>query len=147
MALDIASPASDQRSSAKAGERVLERGVRVLLADDDVDTLITLAELLQRDGFDVKMVLNGGPVVAVASYYRPHIVLLDIGMPDRNGFKVAAELRAIYGDQAPVLIAITGLSGAAEKIQSEKCGFDHYIRKPYDPVQLLELIASLAPKS
>ena len=77
LARDPVDPASDE--STRAGKQVAGRVVRVLLADDDADTLITLAELLQREGFDVKMVLNGGPVVAVASYYRPHIVLLDIG--------------------------------------------------------------------
>lgn len=122
---------------------VAHRSIRVLLADDDSDTLITLALLLQSDGFDVKMVLNGDPVPVVVGFYRPHVILLDIGMPDRNGYSLAEELRARYGDECPVLIALTARAGASDKIQSQKSGFHHHITKPYDPVELLRLLASL----
>lgn len=141
-------PANPDPSELPNAERaVSHRRTRVLLSDDDTDTLTTLATLLQCEGFEVKMVLNGQPVPVVVEYYRPDAVFLDIGMPDRTGYSVAQELRACYGDKCPVLIALTGRAGEAEKLRSQQCGFDYHFTKPYDPVELLAFLASLSAKA
>ena len=129
--------------SPAAGRPLPEGPVRVLLADDDTDTLVTLATLLQAEGFDVKMVLNGKPVLAVVGYYKPHVVILDIGMPDCTGHSLAMELSACYGDKCPVLVALTGRAAESDRLQSRRSGFHYHITKPYDPIQLLGLLTSL----
>lgn len=120
-----------------------DRPLRVLLADDDPDALITLATLLQSEGIHVKMVWNGQPVTVVVEHYQPHAILLDIAMPDRTGYSVAQELRACYGSKCPVLIALTGRASEAEKLRSQQCGFDYHFTKPYDPVALVQFLTSL----
>ena len=123
--------------------KVSDRCTRVLIADDDSDTLISLGLLLGTEGFDVKLVLNGRPVLDVVTYYQPDVVLLDIGMPDRTGYNLAEELHAYYGDKCPVHIAVTAHASAADKRQSRNCGFDYHITKPYEPTELLRLLSSL----
>ena len=123
------------------------RPTRVLIADDDSDTLLSLGLLLQTESFDVKLVLNGRPVRDVVTYFQPDVVLLDIGMPDRTGYNVAQELRAYYGDKCPVLIALTARASAADKQQSKACGFDYHITKPYEPADLLRFLCSLKKRT
>lgn len=137
-------PLAVQASASPSAERPLsDDPVRVLVADDDTDTLITLAALLQAEGFEVKMVLNGGPVLPIVECYKPDAVLLDIGMPDRSGYSLAMDLRARYGDKCPTLIALTARASESDKLQSQRSGFDYHITKPYDPTEVVKLLASI----
>src|SRR6202521_3686717 len=131
---------ADDRTPQPVGE-----GIRVVVADDERDTVMTLGILLRSEGFDVRLVHAGGHVSSVVAEARPHAVLLDLRMPDRSGHAVAAELRATYGERCPVLIAVTALSSASDRTQAESSGFHHFFVKPCDPMALLRLLSSLRP--
>jgi len=118
-------------------------GARVLVVDDDRDTVLTLGILLRSEGFQVQMLRTGGNVPEAVSEFRPHVVLLDIRMPDRNGFQVAQELRNRYGRKYPVLIALTARKTPVDHRLAEISGFDHYVPKPYDPAALLALVCGV----
>jgi CheY-like chemotaxis protein len=115
--------------------------MRVLIADDDRDTVMTLGILLRSEGHETWLVQKGAEVAQAVRDFKPAIVLLDLGMPDRSGYEVAAELFRDYGASCPVLIAVSGRSGAADKQKAETSGFHHFIPKPYDPEVLLSLVA------
>jgi two-component system CheB/CheR fusion protein len=115
----------------------------VLVADDDRDTLLTLGILLRSEGMEVRLVRGGGEVPGMVRDFHPDVVLLDIAMPDRSGYDLAEELRDQYGKAYPILIAVTAYSTAAEIKIAERCGFDHFVPKPYEPVALLALLASV----
>jgi CheY-like chemotaxis protein len=132
--------AADDRAPHRVGE-----GIRVVIADDERDTVMTLGILLRSEGFDVRLVHVAAEVPAVVAEALPHAVLLDIQMPGRSGHAVAEELRATYGERCPVLIAITALNGASDKKQAESSGFHHFFTKPCDPTELLRLLSSLRP--
>lgn len=125
-------------STVKLGE-----GVRVIIADDNRDTVMTLGILLRSEGFHVELVHGGREAVDAVRRIRPHALLLDLGMPDVSGHDVALQLRREYGDSCPVLIAVTARTGEGEKLLARSNGFQHYVAKPYDPDQLLGLLARL----
>ena len=119
--------------------------IRVVIADDERDTAMTLGILLRSEGFDVQLVHNGASVATTVAQHRPHAVLLDIGLPDRNGYEVARELRAANGAQCPVLVAVTARASPADRDEARASGFKYYVTKPYNAAQLVLLLSSLSP--
>ena len=119
--------------------------VRVLLADDDRDSAATLGALLELEGYEVRAVHGGQEALDAAREFKPHVVLLDIGMPKVTGYEAARRLRQRYGDDCPVLVAVTAWKQASDKILASLAGFDHHVAKPYEPAELLRLLARLRP--
>ena len=119
--------------------------LRVLLADDDRDSAVSLSTLLEIEGFEVRVVHGGQEALDAAREFKPHVCLLDIGMPKITGYEAARRLRQRYGDDCPVLIAITGWKQASDKILATLAGFDHHVAKPYEPTELIKLLAKLPP--
>jgi DNA-binding response OmpR family regulator len=120
--------------------------VRVLIADDRRDTLMTLGILLRSEGMDVRLVDKGADVERAVDEFRPDVVLLDIEMPDRSGLQVALDLGS-RGSEAPALIAMTGHDGEIARRLTARSGFLHHVAKPYDPEALVRLIASVGKKA
>ena len=116
-----------------------------MIADDERDTVMTLGILLRSEGFDVRLLQGGADVPKAVAAARPHAVLLDIGMPDRDGHELARELKSTYGDRCPMLIAVTARVSDADRTQALGSGFNRYIAKPYDATELLQLLSSLQP--
>jgi CheY-like chemotaxis protein len=121
------------------------QSLRVLVADDDRDGALTLATLLQLEGYAVLTVHGGQEALDATRDFKPHVVLLDIGMPKITGYEAARRLRQRYGDDCPMLIAVTGWKQASDKILANLAGFDHHVAKPYDPSELIRLLATLDP--
>jgi CheY-like chemotaxis protein len=114
---------------------------RVLIADDDRDGALTLATLLELEGYEVRTAHGGEEALDIARTFKPHVVLLDIGMPKVTGYDAARRLRQRYADECPVLIAVTAWKQASDKILANLAGFDHHVAKPYDPNELIRLLA------
>lgn len=132
-------PNADPHNRRQAG-----RPLRVLVADDDRDTVVTLSALLQAEGYDVLEVYRGDAVLELARRYPPHAVLLDIGMPGLTGFQIARRLRDELGGACPLLVAITAWGQAAAREMGKLSGFHHYLVKPYESQELLALLQPLA---
>ncbi|HYL26060.1 MAG TPA: response regulator [Burkholderiales bacterium] len=116
--------------------------LRILVADDERDTVFTLMQLLRDDGHDTRGVYKGGDVMPLLESFDPDVVLLDIAMPDASGWDVARDIRRRYGESRPLLIAISGLyKQSAEQILGTMAGFNYFLAKPYDPAALLRLIS------
>ena len=133
-------PLTDDRTPVSLGQ-----GMRVVIADDERDTVMTLGILLRSEGFDVELLQGGADVPAAVRSAPPVAVILDIGMPDRDGYQVARELRQSHGERCPLLVAVTARVSAADRAHALASGFHHFFPKPYDPVELLELLSSLRP--
>jgi PAS domain S-box-containing protein len=118
--------------------------LRVLVVDDNVDTVTTLALLVTESGHDVRSAYDGTAVVETALDYRPNVVFLDIGLPGLNGFEVAKQLRQQPALQNAVLVAMTGYGGASDRQRSHEAGFDHHLVKPGDFGKLLEILATVS---
>jgi DNA-binding response OmpR family regulator len=115
--------------------------LRILVADDERDTVDTLVMLLEDEGHNVRGLQRGGDVLKAVAEFDPHAVLLDIAMPDMSGYEVAKAIRERYGVVKPLLIAISGrYKAASDKMLAQIVGFDHHVTKPYQPKELLELL-------
>jgi len=117
--------------------------LRVLVVDDNRDTMLTLGILLRSEGYIVHLAKNGTEALRYAAAFHPSVALLDLHMPGRSGFDVANELQRRYRSECPVLVAISGHTDAKTRGLAEISGLRHFVAKPYDPKALLQLIDSL----
>ena len=121
--------------------RFSPRSLRIIVADDEPDSVATLKLLLNDEGHDVVALSKGSDVLRRVEDFRPDVLVLDLAMPDMSGYELAKEIRKRYGRITPLLIAITGrYKQASDKIFGEIVGFDHYLLKPYEPNELLALL-------
>lgn len=121
--------------------------LRILIADDDPDTVLTLATVLRLEGHDVHEALGGSEALEAERAFRPDVVLLDIGMPHLTGYEVARRVRerhAREGRRGPLLVAVTCYQQASDRILAQLCGFDHHVGKPFDTRALLTLLPGKA---
>jgi len=119
------------------------RELRILIADDDRDAVLTLMTLLRDEGHDVRGVYKGRQALDAVASFEPDVVLLDIAMPELSGWEVAREIRARYRKH-PLIVGISGeYKSPSDAILSEIIGFDHYLTKPYAIDDLVALIAPL----
>jgi PAS domain S-box-containing protein len=116
--------------------------LRVMVVDDNVDTVTTLAMLVQESGHEVRTAYDGSAVLEAALDYRPNVVLLDIGLPGLNGFEVAKQIRQQPALQNALLVAMTGYGRDSDRQRSQEAGFDHHLVKPGDFGKVLEILAT-----
>ena len=115
-------------------------GCRILVADDNQDAARMLAMLLRLSGHEVRTAYGGEAALALASTFKPDIALLDIGMPDLDGYEVARALRRSPWGRGVRLVAVTGWGQEEDKRRARAAGFDHHLTKPVDPQQLAALL-------
>lgn len=117
--------------------------MRILIANDERDALMTLGIMLRSEGFQVELVDGGAAVAGAVRDFRPDAVVLDLEMPDRNGYAVAEDLRKEYGAACPILIAISTHGETADARLAEDSGITHHVPRPYDQDGLLRLLIAL----
>jgi PAS domain S-box-containing protein len=105
---------------------------KILVVDDNIDAADTLAMLLQSCDHSVEVVHSGEAALHAAAKVRPHIVLLDIGLPDIDGYEVARRLRARPEHQKTKLVAISGYGQEEDRRRSRSAGIDEHLTKPAD---------------
>jgi CheY-like chemotaxis protein len=123
-----------------------EASMRVLVVEDSIDSAETLAELIGRWGHEVRLAYDGASALRVAREFRPQVILLDIGLPDMDGYAVAHRLR---GEDlgGKILVALTGYGEAQDRARAQQAGFDRHLTKPVDPGHLRELFRGASPAS
>ncbi len=117
--------------------------LRVLVADDNRDAADSLSMLLSMDGYEVRTVYGGRAAVSAAETFRPDVALLDIGMPELDGYEVAKAIRKQRGGVDTYLIAITGWGQQEDKRRAVAAGFAMHMTKPVDPNVLRDLLRSV----
>jgi CheY-like chemotaxis protein len=117
--------------------------VRILICDDNVDSANTWAALLDSEGHDVRVSHYGKCCVEAALAWRPHAALVDIGLPELDGYAVARAIRASPSGATMLLIAVTGYSRPDDVARSKAAGFDHHFRKPADVDEVLRHLDEL----
>jgi CheY-like chemotaxis protein len=120
--------------------------MRVLVVEDSIDSAETLGELITRWGHEVRLAHDGASALKVAREFKPQVILLDIGLPDMDGYTVANRLRGedLGGN---ILVALTGYGEAQDRARAQQAGFDRHLTKPVDPGSLRELFRGAAGTS
>lgn len=115
---------------------------RVLVVDDNVDVADTLAELLEALGAIVEVAYDARAALEAISTFEPDAVLVDIGMPDMDGYELARTIRASPQHRRLLLIALTGWGQEHDHVRSREAGFDHHMVKPPDVADLRHVLSA-----
>ncbi|HEY6865516.1 MAG TPA: response regulator [Burkholderiales bacterium] len=120
-------------------------GLRVLVVDDDRDLATGTEMILRAMGHDVRVAHDGAEALEIAAAFQPEAALVDLGMPNMNGYLLARKLREWRWTRDAVLIAVTGWGGERERERAKEAGFDHHLLKPAQPERIAELLAEVRP--
>jgi CheY-like chemotaxis protein len=135
------------QSAGTAPLRSAETGTgRVLVVDDNTDALDTAAELLRDAGHQVQTAGHPRDALAAFAGFQPDVVVLDIGLPEMDGYQLAQALRNASPDWRGRFIALTGYGQEADKARAAAAGFSVHLTKPADPSALLHSVDMLLPK-
>jgi len=143
--LDIQIP--KLREGSDDGHEKPRSGVkhRILVVDDNADSAISLAMILRRLGHEIQTAHDGLEAVQAAAAFRPHVILLDIGLPKMNGYEAAKRIREQLWEQKVAIIAVSGWGQEKDKQKALEAGFDHHLTKPVEPGALSRLLALITP--
>ena len=114
---------------------------RILIVEDTVEIAQGLQRHLERRGYETFLATKAAHALALAASHPPDLVVLDLGLPDRDGYSVLDQLRQ-RGDDTPVLI-LSGRREEADKVKGFRLGADDYVTKPFSAVELMERVAAL----
>jgi DNA-binding response OmpR family regulator len=117
---------------------------RVLVVDDD-DVIRQLVVVnLELEGFDVYTATDGADCLSRVQAINPHVITLDIMMPRLDGWDVATRLRAEPATAGVKVVMLTARAQAADLKRGARIGVDHYLTKPFDPDDLINIVRRLA---
>jgi signal transduction histidine kinase len=135
-----AAPEGDQESALPSRRRVL-------VVDDNRDAAEMLAAMLGAWGQETRVAYDGKDALATAGAFQPEIVLLDIGLPDLDGYEIGRRMRTEPWGQRALLVAVTGWGQESDLERSRHAGFDRHLVKPVVPRVLRALMANALPGS
>jgi CheY-like chemotaxis protein len=124
--------------------KAVECALRVLVIDDDADTTSSTVKVLSLIGLPARGACTGEKALSIASEWLPHVVLLDLGLPHTDGFRLAQLLRELPGLSALQLIAMTGFTDEKYRTRAEAEGFNAYLVKPIESRVLLRALDDFA---
>ena len=132
-------------SAAAVAPRLSEAAptaLRIMLVDDNIDAAVSLSLLLEAAGDHlVSTYYDAASALEWAGFERPDAFILDIGLPDMNGYELARRLRAMPQFATTMLIALTGYGQLQDKARAREAGFDLHIAKPAEPDEILAALA------
>jgi PAS domain S-box-containing protein len=122
-----------------------ERGLRILVVDDNVDAAESIAMLLSMQGHETQSVHSARAALEAVPSFLPDVVLLDIGLPEMDGYEVARRLRSQHSNaiERMRLVAVTGYGQPEDRERAKEAGFDRHLVKPVEPDALNEFLRSL----
>lgn len=135
----------DDAAPVAAIGSVAPQGRRVMVIDDNRDAAESLAVFLQLAGHEVKALTDPLQALASLPVFAPEVMVVDIGLPQMDGFELARRVRAAPPPDLALLVAVSGYGQPEHKRRSQEAGFDHHITKPADLNELAAMIAD-APR-
>jgi CheY-like chemotaxis protein len=115
---------------------------RILVVDDNEPSALTLTWALEMFGHEVRTCYDGASAVTMAGAFAPQVVLLDLGMPNMDGYETCRQMRLGSSAITPRIVAQTGWGDAATRQKTADAGFDYHFTKPVDLDALARLIES-----
>ena len=134
-------PAGPQGSASRL-QPTPDQGCRVLVVDDNIDSAVTLATVLDILGYRTEKAHDGPEALRLAEAFAPHVVVLDIGLPVLTGHQVAEHIRGQAWGREMMLVALSGWGQEGDKQKSRLAGFDHHFVKPVDLDALAAVLAA-----
>jgi PAS domain S-box-containing protein len=135
--------AETRRAVGESDVAARAHGLKILVVDDNVDAADSIAILLSMEGHQTQTVNNAHDALIAATEFRPDVVLLDIGLPEMDGYEVARRLRAENAIENLRLVAVTGYGQPADRARAQAAGFDKHLVKPVEPAALNEFLRTV----
>lgn len=123
---------------AESGDR--QTRFKILLADDEAPLRMLVSATLESSRYQLLEAANGKEALEMARREKPHLVLLDVAMPEMNGFEVCRQLKASPETSSITVIMLTAMGQQADRLMGQKVGADDYIVKPFSPSALLSKV-------
>jgi PAS domain S-box-containing protein len=144
--LPLSATQSPQATAAvAAGGEAPAAARRVLIVDDNADAADSLCALLQMAGHEVKSVYRGADALQEMIVFHPDVVLLDIGLPDLDGYEIARRAHASLGERCPNLVALSGWGREEDRELAFEAGIPVHLTKPVDVTLLARVLENAAP--
>lgn len=121
-------------------------GRRVLVVDDNTDAAITMGQLLENCGNQVRLAHDGQAAIKNAAAFEPELILMDIGLPGLDGYEACRRIRAQFQGRRPAIVALTGWGQEQDRAQSADAGFDAHLVKPVEFGVLMATLTRLLPR-
>jgi CheY-like chemotaxis protein len=115
----------------------------ILIVDDNVDAAESLGEYLKACGHHIHITHDGASAIDEATRLQPDAIILDIGLPNMNGYQVAQRLRSDVGLTSSLLVAVTGYAQERDRKSAQAAGFDYHFAKPLDVHKLAALLEDM----
>jgi len=116
---------------------------KILIVDDDFDTLHMVGKMLERHGFDIAAANNGEKALQLAEEERPDLIILDVMMPGMDGYEVTRKLRSVESTAFIPIILFTAKAQVDDKLEGFEAGADDYLTKPTHPAELIARVKSI----
>ncbi len=129
----------EERRNGGREENTLQKKFKILIVDDNEIAAKGLGILLEHSGHAIRLAHEGNLAIQIALDFNPHVVVLDIGLPDIDGYEVAARLREKYGESITI-IALTGYGQEEDKLKSKQTGFNHHLTKPISVEEIEKIL-------
>jgi len=114
---------------------------RILIVDDKIELRKLIRITLKfKEGYELFEAEDGVSALEMAKIVRPHLVILDVMMPGKDGYEVCAELKGNKEYNNPIVIMLTARAQAKDIEKGMQVGADNYLTKPFSPMQLLDLL-------
>lgn len=120
---------------------------KILIVDDDIDSLKLIGLMLQRQGYEISAASAGGQAIAKALAETPDLIILDVMMPDMDGYEVCRRLRADVNTQNIPIIMFTAKTLVDDKVTGFEAGADDYLTKPTHPAELASRVKAVLARS
>jgi PAS domain S-box-containing protein len=134
--------AAPTEAAVNGSTEISEAGRRILVVDDNQDAAMTLSLVLEVHGHTTRLTCSGRDALTAVKEFEPEVVLLDIGLPEMDGYEVARRIRRMERGHEMCLVAITGYGQPDDRARSREAGFDFHLVKPVDLSELLPLCTS-----
>ena len=121
----------------------LKQGAKVVIVEDSADSRDLLCELLAGEGFECATAESGPAALELSDRIHPAIAILDVGLPEMDGFEVARRVRSKSEHAETFLIALTGYGQASDRATGREAGFDEHLVKPVNIEELLRVLSEL----
>jgi PAS domain S-box-containing protein len=139
-----ASEAELPAENADPGRCAAGRALRIVVVDDNRDAADTCAMVLELSGHAVQTSYTAHAALELGETFQPHALLLDIGLPDLDGYQLAAKIRAAPWGRNAMLVAVTGWGQEQDRRRAMAAGFDYHLTKPISPEKLESLLQPLS---
>ncbi|WP_373531141.1 response regulator [Vampirovibrio sp.] len=120
---------------------------RILVVDDEKDLVNLVRYNLEKNGLQVESAFNGSSVLPLVESFNPHLIILDLMLPDRSGYDICRDLKSNPETRPIPIIMLTARSSEYNRVTGFECGVEDYVIKPFSPKELVLRVKAILART